>query len=170
MLKRVWFWLLIIFVGLPITIRVISGITSSDEQPGEMVEKLKEALIAVSVEAEGSGALAEGSVEQKDAGEAEPSLAHMLAVIDWGIPPSEKVLARYETLIGTAAELFKEDEQQIADVAVKACQMLAEKGINEQVVQVLQAFMASIPEDGEELKPSVVEIAAMYVPLRTKKF
>jgi len=39
LLKRVWFWLLIIFVGLPITIGVIAGITSSDESPEEVVEK-----------------------------------------------------------------------------------------------------------------------------------
>lgn len=168
LLKRVWFWLLIIFVGLPITIGVIAGITSSDEQPEEVVEKIEEAV--ATEKPEGAEAqVVEEPVKQKDTGKAEPSLAYMLAVIDWGIPPSEEVLARYETLIVTVDELYKEDKQQIADVAVKASQMLAEKGINEKVAQVLQALIDSMPEGGEELKVSAAEMATMYILLRTKE-
>lgn len=43
--KRIWFWLLILFVGLPITVGVIVTIgaivTTSDESPEEVVEKIE---------------------------------------------------------------------------------------------------------------------------------
>jgi len=157
-----------IFVVLPVTIGVIAGITSSGEQPEEVVEKVEEAVATEKPE-EAEAQVIEEPVKQKDTGKAEPSLAYMLAVIDWGIPPSEEVLARYETLIGTADELYKEDKQQMADVAVKASQILAEKGVDEKVAQVLQALIDSMPEGGEELKISAAEMATLYILLRTKK-
>lgn len=39
--KRVWFWLLMIFVGLPMTIGVIAIIVSPDEPPEKVVEKVE---------------------------------------------------------------------------------------------------------------------------------
>ncbi len=50
--KRVWFWLLMVFVALPMTIGVIAGIISADEQPAEAAEKAEEVAVSVEEQAE----------------------------------------------------------------------------------------------------------------------
>jgi len=112
-----------------------------------------------------------GNYERKKAEPAivkEKSLEYMLATINDGGYVSEDhiTVARFRSLLQQLSATYIENPQQIADMSVKAKELLKNDGIDEKLMNIMEAMNKLFPKKIENQK--YAEYIAAYVTLRHK--
>lgn len=97
------------------------------------------------------------------------SLAYKLATIDspaGSVSEDDITVARFRSLLRQLADTFVEDEQQIADMTVKARQMLRADGINERLLTMMEGMNQVFTKRVENQQ--YAEYITVYITLRKK--
>lgn len=77
------------------------------------------------------------------------SVEYKLAVIDGNSTPSDETIRRYGRALDLLERYCPESRQEIADMTVRGQQILQEENIDESLINLLQNFRNSIPEEAE---------------------
>ncbi len=99
----------------------------------------------------------------------EPSLEHKLAVIQRGVvSEDDQLVSAFTQVLDRLESKCPETRQQIADMGVRAQELLTEENINEPLLDVFLNIAASIPSEapGGAFGPCI-EIFAAYLTLRS---
>lgn len=100
---------------------------------------------------------------------AEPSLEYQLAVVGRNgyVREDDPVVARFGRALDSLAAKCPESRQQLADMGVKGHQILGQKQIAEQLIDVLENWRASMPDGAQKGQVGpCADILAAYVTLR----
>ena len=100
------------------------------------------------------------------------SLAHKLANINarGHVSPNHITVSRFQNLLAQMSGKFIENEQQIADMSVKAIELLENEGVSEHLINIMEG-LNSLPVTAKGLPSSWREYrqyVALYVSARTK--
>ncbi len=100
------------------------------------------------------------------------SLAHKLANINarGHVSPNHITVSRFQNLLAQMSGKFMENEQQIADMSVKAIELLENEGVSEHLINIMEG-LNSLPVTSRGLPSSWREYrqyVALYVSARTK--
>ena len=90
------------------------------------------------------------------------SVAYQLAIIDGA---GESAVVRYDQALRRAGLKCTNSEQDIADMSVRAVQLLAENGVELSILEMLAAPEEAIPSEAAPLE--CAEVAALIVTLTT---
>lgn len=95
-------------------------------------------------------------------------LAYKLAVIDKGwVSDNDIIITRFKSLLKQLSNTYVETQQQIADMTVKAQQVLREEsGIKESLMNIMEGMNKIFPEKIANQK--YAEYVSAYMVLRTK--
>jgi hypothetical protein len=98
----------------------------------------------------------------------EDTLEYKLAVINAGFHVSNDhfTVNRFRTLLNELSYTYVENRQQIADMSVKAQQILKERGIKESLLNIMEGLNQIFTRKIENQK--YAEYAAAYLTLRSK--
>lgn len=99
---------------------------------------------------------------------AKESLEYQLATINAGgyISKDHITVARFRSLLGQLSLTYIESKQQIADMSVKAQQILKNNGIEENLLDIMEGLNQLFSRKIENQK--YAEYVAAYVTLRSK--
>ncbi len=108
---------------------------------------------------------AEAVEEAKTKEEEEYSIEYKLAVINTGgfIEEDDETVQEFKILLDKLEKKVVNSRQDIADIAVKAQEVLKDDGYNIQLIQIMRDLNTAIPEGLEGVK--LEEIAAAYMVL-----
>ncbi len=97
---------------------------------------------------------------------AQETLEYQLASIDAGksLPKNHYTVTLFRRLLQDLSYTYVEDEQQIADMTVKAQQLLREKYINESLARIMEGMNSLFPKKIDNQK--YAEYIAAYMTLR----
>lgn len=103
-----------------------------------------------------------------DAGQASASLEYKLATINAGTYVSENdiTVARFRSLLNQLSSTYVEDRLTIAEMSVKAQQLLKREGIEESLLNIMEGMNQLLA--GRLENQRYAEYVSMYVVLRTK--
>lgn len=95
------------------------------------------------------------------------SIEYKLAVIDGHFTPSDEIKRRYGRALDLLERYCPENRERIADMTVRSQELLKERNIDENLLQLLRNFRTSIPDEASpgELG-NCSEIFSTYVILR----
>jgi len=98
------------------------------------------------------------------------SLEYQLATINAGrfVTRDHITVARFKSLLNQLSWTYVEDQQQIADMTVKARQILKNDGIDEQIMKIMEGMNILFPKKIENQK--YAEYIAAYATLRSKGY
>lgn len=97
---------------------------------------------------------------------ADGSLEYKLAVVDAGgfVSKDDITIARFRSLLRQLSEKYVESPQQIADMSVKAKELLREEGVSEKMLTMMeglnQVFSTQVPNQRYS------EYVSLYIGLR----
>ena len=99
---------------------------------------------------------------------ASESLEYQLATINAGgyVSRDHITVARFRSLLGQLSSTYVENKQQIADMSVKAQQLLRKDGVEESLLNIMEGMNQIFASRIENQK--YAEYAAAYVSLRSK--
>lgn len=99
---------------------------------------------------------------------AEPSIGFKLATIDGGgsITEESPSVRRFASLLESLESQYPESQQEIADMSVRAQQILNEKGITESILNIMEGMNRIGPSNTVNSKYQ--EVVASYLVLRDK--
>lgn len=99
---------------------------------------------------------------------ASESIEYKLATIDAGrsIPTDHITVARFRSLLHQLSATYTENAQQIADMTVKAKQILKKDGINESLISIMEGMNQILPQRIENQR--YAEYVSAYVALRSQ--
>ena len=113
-------------------------------------------------------ALALALVGLPAAGEATAAetIEYKLAVIDADryVPKDHITVARFRSLLRQLTSKFNEDREQIADMSVKAQQLLRDEGIDQKMLEMMEGINRLFPQRFPNQRYG--EYAAAYVSIR----
>jgi hypothetical protein len=94
------------------------------------------------------------------------SLEYKLAVIDSGgyVARDDLAVARFRSLLGQLDTKYVESPEEIANMSVKAQQVLRDKGISEPIRELMEGLNSVL--DGPVGNQKYSEYAALYIQLR----
>lgn len=101
--------------------------------------------------------------------EEEYSIEYQLAVINAGgfVEEDDETVQEFKRLLDKLEKKVVNSKQDIADIAVKAQEVLKDDGYNIELIQVMRDLNTAIPEELEDVK--LEEIAAAYMVLIKKQ-
>lgn len=110
--------------------------------------------------------------ETRTAQRSDSGLAHKLANINARgyVSPDHLTVSRFRSLLNQMSGKFTENEQQIADMSVKALELLENEGVQERLLTIMEG-LNSLPVTAKGLPSSWHEYrqyVAMYVTSRTE--
>ncbi|MCK4430984.1 MAG: hypothetical protein KAW19_06745 [Candidatus Aminicenantes bacterium] len=96
------------------------------------------------------------------------SIEYKLATINAGgyVPKDHVTVNRFRNLLNQLSKTYVENQQQIADMSVRAQQILKERGISESLLNIMQGMNQIFPRKVENQK--YAEYSAAYLTLRSK--
>lgn len=99
---------------------------------------------------------------------ASESLEYQLATINAGgyVSRDHITVARFRSLLDQLSSTYIENKQQIADMSVKAQQLLKKDGVEENLLKIMEGLNQLFASRIENQK--YAEYAAVYVTLRSK--
>lgn len=99
---------------------------------------------------------------------AKESLEYQLATINAGryISSDHITVARFRSLLNQLSFTYVENKQQIADMSVKATELLKKEGVEESLLNIMEGLNQLFASKIENQK--YAEYAAAYVTLRSK--
>lgn len=99
---------------------------------------------------------------------ASDSLEYKLATINAKgyVSPDHLTVARFSRLLSQLSSTYVEDKQQIADMSVKAQQLLRDNGVEEDLLKIMEGLNQLFSRKIENQK--YAEYASAYVTLRDK--
>lgn len=96
----------------------------------------------------------------------EPSPAENLAVIDSrSTTPSPILVAKFRSLLRHLSSVFPDDENRIANMAVKAQEIMLNRGESESLLSIL-TYADTVSADASKLGISCADTLALYISVR----
>lgn len=97
------------------------------------------------------------------------SIEYKLAVVDGNSTPSDETIRRYGCALDLLERYCTESRQEIADLTVRGQQILQEENVDESLINLLQNFRNSIPEEAEPCEAGDCRsIFSSYITLRVQ--
>jgi len=99
----------------------------------------------------------------------ESTTEYKLAVLNHGgyVPPDDITVSRFRFLLGQLASKFGETPERIANMSVKARNSLAEKGVSETLLNIMEGMNQIVDRPGTYGKDPYANFLTLYVVLRT---